>query len=465
MKRITALFLIALMTLLLCSCKRVSVDNSSSDFSGESTYNTSYTSTDSSEVTTVTSTQNKADNTTQSKNGESREQNTETPLVSQKPSSPPIDLIHSVSPPLKTYLSAEYGVYSCYESLSDEQKRIYNIIDKSVNDMQTGMIELGKCSLQDMFAAVYSVHMDRPEYFWMPNAYMTRIENDTYYIAFEYSENKENVSYNFTRQERDVMSEKLKSKVKEIKDKIPHNATQYEAELIVHDFVCKNVEYDNARMSKNNLTAYGALVDGVAVCEGYARAMQLILNQIGIPCRLVCGEAGEAHMWNLVKIGGKWHHLDATWDDMSKTDGLDIVLHGYFNISDQQITKTHKIDGDWKSATDDALRAGSFNMSLPSCTSMEYFYANAENCVLKDNTADNIKILESNLKKAKEQKSQTCEFYIDSNQTTIDSLERDMSLQKALQLANAQGSYRVKIVKVVSDAETGKSVMFILKYS
>ena len=463
MKRITALFLIALMTLSLCSCKRVSVDNSSSDFSGESTYNTSYTSTDSSEFTTVTSTQNKADNTTQSKNGESREQNTETPLVSQKPSSPPIDLIHSVSPPLKTYLSAEYGVYSCYESLSAEQKRIYNIIDKAVNDMQTGMIELGKCSLQDMFVSVYSVHMDRPEYFWMPNAYMTRIENDTYYIAFEYSENKENVSYNFARQERDEMSEKLKSKVKEIKDKIPHNATQYEAELIVHDFVCKNVEYDNARMSKNNLTAYGALVDGVAVCEGYARAMQLILNQIGIPCRLVCGEAGEAHMWNLVKIGGKWHHLDATWDDMSKTDGLDIVLHGYFNISDQHIAKTHKVDTDWKNATDDILKSGAFNMSLPSCTSMDYFYANIENCILRDNDEQNIETLKSHFINAKQQKNKSCEFYIDSNEIAVDSQRMDMMLKKAIALVNAQNTDKIKGVKSVTDTETSKSVMFILK--
>ncbi len=464
MKRILSLILTVLMVFLLCSCKRVSDDNnSSSDFENQSTYNTSYISTDSSDVQNVTSTVSKTDNTTQSKTDESNKQSVDTPVVSQKPSSPPIDLIHSVSPPLKTYLSAEYGVYSCYENLSAEQKRIYNIIDKAVNDMQSGMIELGKCSLQDMFVAVYSVHMDRPEYFWMPNTYMTRIENDTHFIAFEYSEKEESVSYTYTRQERDLMADKLGAKVKEIKDKIPHNATQYEAELFVHDFVCKNVEYDNARTSKNNLTAYGALIDGVAVCEGYARAVQLLLNQIGIPCRLVCGEAGEAHMWNLVKIDGKWHHLDATWDDMGKTDGLDVVLHGYFNVSDQHIAKTHKIDGDWKSATDDILKSGAFNMSLPSCTSMDYFYANIENCILRDNDEQNIETLKSHFINAKQQKNKSCEFYIDSNEIAVDSQRMDMMLKKAIALVNAQNTDKIKGVKAVTDTETSKSVMFILK--
>ena len=108
MKRILSLILTVLMVFLLCSCKRVSDDNnSSSDFENQSTYNTSYISTDSSDVQNVTSTVSKTDNTTQSKTDESNKQSVDTPVVSQKPSSPPIDLIHSVSPPLKTYLSAE----------------------------------------------------------------------------------------------------------------------------------------------------------------------------------------------------------------------------------------------------------------------------------------------------------------------------------------------------------------------
>lgn len=51
------------------------------------------------------------------------------------------------------------------------------------------------------------------------------------------------------------------------------------------------------------------------VCEGYARAMKVLCDQSGIPCVLADGDAGEAHMWNNIKIGGSWYVTDTTWND------------------------------------------------------------------------------------------------------------------------------------------------------
>lgn len=58
------------------------------------------------------------------------------------------------------------------------------------------------------------------------------------------------------------------------------------------------------------------------VCEGYARALKVLCDQMGIPCVLVNGSAkssstdpGEAHMWNYVQVDGVWYALDATWND------------------------------------------------------------------------------------------------------------------------------------------------------
>jgi hypothetical protein len=68
-------------------------------------------------------------------------------------------------------------------------------------------------------------------------------------------------------------------------------------------------------------TAYGPLVKGQAVCEGYARTVKVILDKLGIPCIIVQGVAKssanetQAHMWNYVKIKGSWYGVDATWDD------------------------------------------------------------------------------------------------------------------------------------------------------
>ena len=58
------------------------------------------------------------------------------------------------------------------------------------------------------------------------------------------------------------------------------------------------------------------------VCEGYARAFQVLCNVKGIPSVLVDGQAKsslngnwEGHMWNFVQVDGSWYAVDVTWND------------------------------------------------------------------------------------------------------------------------------------------------------
>ena len=53
-----------------------------------------------------------------------------------------------------------------------------------------------------------------------------------------------------------------------------------------------------------------------AVCAGYAKAFQLLLNALGIECTYV---TSDTHAWNLVRLEGDYYHIDATWDDSSNT--------------------------------------------------------------------------------------------------------------------------------------------------
>ena len=62
-------------------------------------------------------------------------------------------------------------------------------------------------------------------------------------------------------------------------------------------------------------TAYAALVNGTAVCQGYAVLLYRMLMEQGIDCRIMAGEGnGGAHAWNIAKIGQQYYYLDATWD-------------------------------------------------------------------------------------------------------------------------------------------------------
>ena len=137
--------------------------------------------------------------------------------------------------------------------------------------------------------------------------------------------------------------------------------TDYEKELYIHDQLAKRVDYVSGGNAHN---AYGALVEGRAVCEGYAEALQYLLQRAGIQSFIIEGASrppqGGAqipHAWNAVKIGGKFYQVDVTWDDQDKE-----IYHSYFNITDAMILEDHVISDP--------------GFPLPVCNSTDAFYFN-----------------------------------------------------------------------------------------
>ena len=114
-------------------------------------------------------------------------------------------------------------------------------------------------------------------------------------------------------------------------------------ELIINDYLSKNVNYDYTKNKKNTHNIYGALVEKEAVCDGFTNACNVLLNKCNIESILVLGNLkDELHAWNLVKIGGNYYHLDVTSNiSLKKDEG--IYNHMFFNVTDEKITKTHKI--------------------------------------------------------------------------------------------------------------------------
>ncbi|MBR6222670.1 MAG: Ig-like domain-containing protein [Lachnospiraceae bacterium] len=102
--------------------------------------------------------------------------------------------------------------------------------------------------------------------------------------------------------------------------------------LLAHDYLVEHCEYDDAfdgltdaqKKVSNSINAYGALVEGKAVCQGYTAAYTLIMQKLGITCLSVSSKlmgkkysngTYAGHIWNLVKLGDNYYHVDATWDD------------------------------------------------------------------------------------------------------------------------------------------------------
>ena len=104
-------------------------------------------------------------------------------------------------------------------------------------------------------------------------------------------------------------------------------------------FIVKNVKYDKLKKEYSH-EIIGALGNGVAVCEGIAKAVKVLCDKLNIYCIIALSEANPEkgvkyrHAWNIVKIGGKLYHLDATFDNNLSEE--DCVRYDYVNLSDNK---------------------------------------------------------------------------------------------------------------------------------
>ena len=229
-----------------------------------------------------------------------------------------------------------------YNQLEEPSKTIYKALESNKENMKSGTyrIELGE-NFSDILekengqeelgnyyqSAIEAYIYDNPNIFYLsPSKMYLNIETitkfaDVSYNVFINSGNEDNYfAEGFTSEEQ--VREAI-NRVEEIKNNIlsQRNGNNYENIKMVHDYLVDNIEYDTT-ISRNNIyDVYGALVNRIAVCEGYARSFKYILDEMGIPCVLVIGTGTnsqgetERHAWNYVELEGNWYAVDCTWDD------------------------------------------------------------------------------------------------------------------------------------------------------
>ncbi len=199
---------------------------------------------------------------------------------------------------------------------------------------------------------------DHAEHFWLgtQNKYTYTNSSGVNYIHSFIP------SYTMTGDELTEAKERFEEEITSILVGITPEMSEFEKELYLHDTLAKRIEY--VLDAPNAHDAYGALVDGKAVCEGYAESLQCLLQRVGIQSFLALGAGinpstgeGEPHEWNYVRLDGNYYHVDLTWADQGER-----IYHAYFNQTDDTILVDHTIDN---TAYD-----------LPKCSSADAFYFN-----------------------------------------------------------------------------------------
>ena len=133
---------------------------------------------------------------------------------------------------------------------------------------------------------------------------------------------------------------------------------------LIHDWIVENATYDHGvfeaieagerspRVDQSQ-EAYGILVMGTAVCNGYAMAFTTMAEQVGLDTVIVTGtdsrgETGADHAWNKVRVDGQWLLVDATWDDPVGAPEGSPAIHEYLLVvDDDPVLDTRTADDAW----------------------------------------------------------------------------------------------------------------------
>lgn len=246
-----------------------------------------------------------------------------------------------------------------YYQLDMYGKMIYDRMYDNIENLKTGNFDVefdtlfndllheenGEATLENAFQfGMNALLFDHPEIFFLDitKMYMsTEITSlgplKTYRVKIGGLDGESYLSNSFySKQSIDVVSEMIETVKSNIEGSIIDDNT-YNRIKFVHDYLVDTVSYDQTLSKDNIYNIYGALINKVAVCEGYSKAFKYIMDDFGIPCVIVCGIGQnsngdtESHAWNYVKIDGKWYAIDCTWDDPV------IVGNGY--VSNSVFTK------------------------------------------------------------------------------------------------------------------------------
>lgn len=253
-----------------------------------------------------------------------------------------------------------YNNYVLYQQLSATEKVYYGMIYTAVRDHLSTETTIenaegrsvsgirislanARLSAEETSRLFESFYLDNPEFFFIDRTYSLagqQINNQNVYDTLI-------LQYTMNAEQRSAATQQLNTAVQRLLKDRPVTDDDFETELYLHDALLSSCEYDQAATESstkhpNAYSAYGALVQGKAVCEGYAKAMQILLNSVSIPTTVVRGFSAEnqtGHMWNLVNINGENYYLDPTWND-----GEPHHHYSYFNITSAALKRTHVID-------------------------------------------------------------------------------------------------------------------------
>lgn len=227
--------------------------------------------------------------------------------------------------------------------LSFEEKKLYELFYSQVK-LGNFIISFDGYSIKSIEKCYEALYLDHTELYYLP--YDALIEQDEEILNGSVAlKSKITLKKLYSDKLCEEIVKRFNLAVKRIKSILPDGAGDLETEIAIIKYIhriCYS-DIDN----EFNQNAASVLAFGKAQCSGYAKAMALLLNRFGIEAFVVAGEVISSdfsyvpHAWNIVKLNGKYYHLDILYGHEMRLMKYKMDLE-FFNITDEKMKRTHR---------------------------------------------------------------------------------------------------------------------------
>lgn len=199
-----------------------------------------------------------------------------------------------------------------FNLLQDTEKRIYREMLDGIRKRKDNFY-LTTSEETEINKVYHALLKDHPELFWVHN------RQEVYTTSYQGSDYCEfSPGYTYTDQEVAEIQQSMQYAVQEVSALIPQGADTYEKVRVVYTYLIDLADYG---ASDDDQNIAGVFWRKQAVCAGYARAVQYLLEQLDISCIYVEGDtrdSDEGHAWDIVQIDGAYYYVDATNGDQPR---------------------------------------------------------------------------------------------------------------------------------------------------
>ncbi len=253
-----------------------------------------------------------------------------------------------------------------YDVLNDAQKSLYRKIKAAAHAFYTGTaaaegVSYGSdeeklpcfaivsntdssLSNEDTVKVISMFRNDNPMYFFVGNTYLYSMDYD-----FETEENYVGAVYIACVEEytsgtaRQAERRALETQITAAREQVEAQDTAWAKARAANDWLCNSLTYaydasgdpDDSMASHSIVGAFDERYCA-AVCEGYAKAFQLLMNAAGVANAYIIGLGnGGGHAWNMAQMDdGYYYYFDVTWNDSTSSDK-------YFAAGETSFSKNH----------------------------------------------------------------------------------------------------------------------------